>query len=85
MWGLEDFRSTRKRCHLVQKLQICKIEVSTDQNLLYMGDLSVQTGAAPGMFRRGLILPTRGLKYGFQGTTYAKNLRKIVFHLPTGG
>ena len=32
----------------------------------------------------GLILPTRGLKYGFQGTINAKNLRKIAFHLPTG-
>ena len=35
-----------------------------------------QTGVAPGIFRRGLTLPTRGLKYGFQGTINAKNLRK---------
>ena len=33
-------------------------------------------GVAPGIFRRGLTLPTRGLKYGFQGTINAKNLRK---------
>ena len=33
----------------------------------------------------GLSLPTRGLKYGFQGTINAKNLRKVAFHLPTGG
>ena len=33
----------------------------------------------------GLTLPTRGLKYGFQGTMNAKNLRKIAFHLPAGG
>ena len=33
----------------------------------------------------GLTLPTRGLEYGFQGTINAKNLRKISFHLPTGG
>ena len=32
-----------------------------------------------------LTLPTRGLKYGFQGTINAKNLRKIAFHLPKGG
>ena len=41
-------------------------------------------GVAPGIFRRGLTLPTRGLKYGFLGTVNAKNLRKIAFHLPTG-
>ena len=34
---------------------------------------------APGIFRRGLNLPTRGLKYGFQGTINAKNLRKNRF------
>ena len=35
-------------------------------------------------WRRGLILPTKRLKYGNQGTINAKNLRKrIVFHLPT--
>ena len=44
------------------------------------------TGVAPGIFRRGgLTLPTKGLKYGFQGTINAKNLRKNAFHLPTGG
>ena len=32
-----------------------------------------------------LNLPTRELKYGFQGTINAKNLQKIAFHLPTGG
>ena len=32
----------------------------------------------------GLTLPTRGLKYGFQGNIDAKNLRKIAIHLPTG-
>ena len=41
-------------------------------------------GVAPGIFRRGPTLSTRGLKYGFQGTINAKNLRKIAFHLPTG-
>ena len=43
------------------------------------------SGVAPGIFRRGLIRPTRGLKYGFQGTISAKDLQKIAFHLPTGG
>ena len=33
----------------------------------------------------GLTLPTMGLKYGFQSTINAKNLRKIAFHFPTGG
>ena len=33
----------------------------------------------------GLTLPTRGLKYGFQGTINVKDLRKISFHLPMGG
>ena len=42
-------------------------------------------GVAPEIFRRGLTLPMRGLKYGFQGTINAKNLQKIAFHLPTGG
>ena len=43
-------------------------------------------GVAPGMFLGGLTIPTKELKYGFQGTTNSKNLRKtIVFHFPTGG
>ena len=33
---------------------------------------------------RWLTLPIEGLKYGFQGTINAKNLRKMAFHLPTG-
>ena len=37
------------------------------------------------MSDRGLTLPTKELEYGFQGIVNAKNLRKIVFHLPTGG
>ena len=32
-----------------------------------------------------LTLPTRGLKYGFQGTINAKNLRQMIFYLPRGG
>ena len=39
---------------------------------------------APGIFRPELTLPTRGLKYGFQGTIYAKNLQKFAFRLTTG-
>ena len=49
-------------------------------------------GVVPGSFPRGLTLPTRGLKYGFQGTIIAKNLRKNCFspydggyYVPTGG
>ena len=33
----------------------------------------------------GMNRPTRGLNYCFGGTFTAKNLRKKVFHLPTGG
>ena len=40
---------------------------------------------ALGIFRQGLNLPRRVLKYGVQGAINAKNLRKIAFHLPTGG
>ena len=32
-----------------------------------------------------LTRPTRGLKYGAQGTINARNHQKIAFHLPTGG
>ena len=45
---------------------------------------SCPAGVAPGIFRWGLTLPTRGLKHGFHGTINAKNLQKIAFHLPTG-
>ena len=33
----------------------------------------------------GLTLPTRGLKYGFQGTINAKNFRKNRFSPSDGG
>ena len=33
----------------------------------------------------GMTLPTRGLKYGFQGTINAKNLRKNRFSPSDGG
>ena len=39
----------------------------------------------PGILRWELIIPTRGLHHGFQGTIKAKKCRKIVFHLPKGG
>ena len=38
--------------------------------------LFIVAGVAPGNFGRGLILPKRGLKYGFQGTINTKNRRK---------
>ena len=34
---------------------------------------------------RGLILPTRALKYGYQDTKSAKNLRKNYFSSSNGG
>ena len=42
-------------------------------------------GGARSFPTRGLTLPTRGLTYGSQGTINAKDLRKITFHLSTGG
>ena len=52
--------------------------------MMYLA-IQFQTGVAPGIFRRGgLTLPTRGLKYGFQGTINAKNLRKSAFHFQRG-
>ena len=41
--------------------------------------LHSESGVAPGISNGGLTLPTRGLKYGFQGTINVKN------HLPTVG
>ena len=51
----------------------------------FIGQIARKAGVAPGIFRRGVTPPTRGLKYGFQSNIDAKNLRKIAFHLPTGG
>ena len=44
----------------------------------------LNAGVAPGMFRRGVALPTRWLKYGFLGTINGKNFRKNHF-LPSKG
>ena len=41
-------------------------------------------GGARNFSDGGLTLPTRGLKYGFQGTINAKKFGKNRFHLPTG-
>ena len=49
-----------------------------------MKELTLKPGVAPVIFQWGLTLPTKGLKYGFQGTINAKNIRKITFHLLTG-
>ena len=46
-----------------------------------------QSGCSPSFGHRGGArnFPTRGLKYGFQGTIIAKNLRKNRFSPPDGG
>ena len=44
----------------------------------------LNAGVAPGMFRRGVTLPTRWLKYGFLGTVNGKNVRQNHF-LPSKG
>ena len=51
-------------------------------NIFLMG--STWQGGARNFPTGGLTLQTRGLKYGFQGTINARNLRKIAFHFPTG-
>ena len=45
----------------------------------------VNAGVGPGIFRRGVTPPTMGLKYGFQGTINAKNLRKTRVSPSDGG
>ena len=39
----------------------------------------------PGIFQQGADSSDEGAKMRFQCTINAKNLRKIVFHFPTGG
>ena len=47
--------------------------------------LNTFRGVARNFPTEGLTLPTRGLKYGFQGTINAKNLRKIRVSPSDGG
>ena len=46
--------------------------------------MGVGTGGSSKFSNGGLTLPTRGLKYGFQGTINAKCLREIVVHFQMG-
>ena len=46
--------------------------------------MRVGTGGSSKFSNWGLTLPTRGLKYGFQGTINAKCLQKIVIHFQMG-
>ena len=45
----------------------------------------LEPGVVPGIFRQGAESSDRGLKYGFQGTTNAKNLRQNGFSPSDGG
>ena len=46
----------------------------------------MQSGVVPGIFLPGgLTLPTKGLKYGFQGTINAKDLPQNRFSPSDGG
>ena len=47
--------------------------------------MEVGTGGSSKFSNGGLTLPTRGLKYGFQGTINAKCLREIVIHFQMRG
>ena len=51
-------------------------------NLLNIEPLS---GVTPGIFRRGADSSDEGAKIWFSGYYKCQNLRKITFHLPTGG
>ena len=61
-----------------------KVSVGDVVIVIAITKYSSTRGGARNFPTGGLNLPTRGLKYGFQGTINAKNLRKIAFHLPTG-
>ena len=78
LFGLSASNTVKSHCSRALKLLV-------DFGMLRRLLSITFSGVAPGIFRRRLTLPTRGLNYGFQGTINAKNLRKIAFHLPTGG
>ena len=59
--------------------------VSQNPSVRLVDSKGFWTGVAPGIFRRGLTLPTRGLKSGFQGTINAKNIRKNRVSPSDGG
>ena len=56
------------------------VKTILDNRVLFL----LSRGGARNFPTGGLNLPTRGLKYGFQGILNAKSLRQVVFHLPTG-
>ena len=64
--------------------QLCRARLIT-KGLKWRSVVAAVRGGARIFRLGGLILPTKGLKYGFQGTINAKNFRKIALHLPTGG
>ena len=65
---------------------IKSIEDDTSKSVSYTSDIATCSGVVPGIFRRvGLTPPKRGLKYDFQGTINAKNLRKNRFSPSDGG
>ena len=45
----------------------------------------LETAHLQTLFNQGLTLPTRGLRYGFQGIVNAKNLRENSFSPSDGG
>ena len=67
----------------------CALKLVSGQRFCAVNILSLRTffrelvdyiaGVAPGIFRRGAEPSDKGIKYGFQGTINAKNLRKNRF------
>ena len=63
----------------------CSIELAAEAGFTVYAALCIQ-GWRQEFSDGGLTLPTRGLKYSFQGTIKIPKIsEKIAFHLPTGG
>ena len=58
--------------------------VDFDPTAKYPMRTHLKTEVAPGIFRRGTDCSDEGAKISFQGIVNAKNVQKIVCHLPTG-
>ena len=79
--------STHKSVRMSGKQKYCRLKQWLPNGAHRpMGDREgLGLGVAPGIFRRGLTHPTRGLKFGFQGAINAKNLRTTCFPPSDGG
>ena len=84
----QTFRTTNVRLHkCILVWPLCQQTIELNRSVAFKMLINQPTttrGGARNFPTGGLTLPTRGLKYGFQGTINAKNLPKIAFRLPTG-